>query len=128
MSGSHQNESDAGRTIPTRLGGLFVRSVGSGPPAVLWHSLFVDSTTWQRVETRLSGERQLVMIDGPGHGASPDPGRDYTLEDCVDAALDVLEALRITEPVDWLGNEWGGHVGTILAATRPDRCRSLVTV
>ena len=33
-------------TVATRLGPLRVQTVGSGPPAVLWHSLFVDSTTW----------------------------------------------------------------------------------
>ena len=33
-------------SVPTRLGPLRVETAGSGPPAVLWHSLFVDSTTW----------------------------------------------------------------------------------
>ena len=28
--------------VPTRLGDLRVEICGSGPPAVLWHSLFVD--------------------------------------------------------------------------------------
>ena len=28
------------------------------------------------------------------------------------------------EPVDWVGNAWGGHVGIVFAATWPDRCRT----
>ena len=32
-----------------------------------------------------------------------------------------------SEPVDWVGNAWGGHVGIVFAATWPDRCRTLVT-
>lgn len=116
----------SGRKIATRLGALHVREAGSGPPALLWHSLFVDSTTWHRVEGRLGAERRLVVIDGPGHGESGDAGRDYTLEDCAGAASDVLEQLRIPGPVDWLGNAWGGHVGAVFAATERDRCRSLI--
>lgn len=34
----------------------------------------------------------------------------------------------MTEPVDWVGNAWGGHVGLVAAAHEPDRCRSVVTV
>ncbi len=32
------------------------------------------------------------------------------------------------EPVDWVGNAWGGHVGIVFAATWPERCRTLVTL
>jgi pimeloyl-ACP methyl ester carboxylesterase len=54
------------------------------------------------------------------------PGRRYTLQDCADAAVDVLSAVAITDPVDWVGNAWGGHVGLVLAARRPELIASLV--
>ena len=60
--------------IQTRVGPLSVRQVGEGPVALLWHSLFIDSTSWQRVESDLAKDRRLVLIDGPGHGSSGDPG------------------------------------------------------
>ena len=44
----------------------------------------------------------------------------FTLDDCVGAAVDVLDQLGIDEPVDWLGNAWGGHVGILFAAAHPD--------
>jgi pimeloyl-ACP methyl ester carboxylesterase len=113
--------------IPTRVGTLAVRVVGEGPPAVLWHSLFVDERSWERVEGGLANEHRLVVITGPGHGRSSDPGRRYTLEDCAVAAGEVLDALHIREPVDWVGNAWGGHVGIVFASTNPDRCRTLAT-
>ncbi|WP_369255337.1 alpha/beta fold hydrolase [Geodermatophilus amargosae] len=124
----NDTETPSGRRIATRLGALRVREVGSGPPAVLWHSLFVDSTTWQRMESRLAAERQLIVVDGPGHGSSGDAGHDYTLDDCAGAASDVLDQSGVTEPVDWLGNAWGGHVGAAFAASEPDRCRTLTAV
>ena len=113
--------------IPTRVGALAVRVVGEGLPAVLWHSLFVDERSWQRVEAALARDRQLVIITGPGHGTSSDPGHRYTLDDCAAAAAEVLAALGVAGPVDWVGNAWGGHVGVVFAATWPDRCRTLVT-
>jgi pimeloyl-ACP methyl ester carboxylesterase len=114
--------------IPTCVGSLSVREVGSGPPAVLWPSLFVDSDSWTRVEPGLREQRRLVMIDGPGHGSSGDPGHRYTQLDCAAAAIEVLDALGITEPVDWLGNAWGGHVGIHVATEHGGRLRSLATI
>ncbi len=114
--------------IATSVGPLQVREAGSGAPALLWPSLFVDSRSWHRVESDLGAERHLVLIDGPGHGASGDPGHHYTLADCATAALEVLDALRIGEPVDWVGNAWGGHVGILAAVDHPTRVRSLVTI
>ncbi len=114
--------------IPTRLGPLATRVRGEGPTAVLWHSLFVDDRSWQRVEGELARDRRLVIISGPGHGASADPGHRYSLDDCAAAAVDVLVALDVREPVDWIGNAWGGHVGLVFASTWPDRCRSLATL
>jgi pimeloyl-ACP methyl ester carboxylesterase len=115
-------------SVSTRLGPLRVQTIGSGPPAVLWHSLFVDSTTWTRVQQPLATARRLLLIDGPAHGGSPPVRRPFTLHDCVGAAIDVLDYVGVDEPVDWLGNAWGGHVGILFAAAHPDRCRSLVAV
>jgi pimeloyl-ACP methyl ester carboxylesterase len=114
--------------VPTRLGRLKVEMCGSGPPAVLWHSLFVDSTTWERVREPLSAVRRLILIDGPSHGGSPGPGRIFTLDECAGAAADVLTHLGVDGPVDWVGNAWGGHVGLLFATASPDRVRSLVTI
>lgn len=114
--------------VATRLGPLAVATVGSGPPAVLWHSLFVDSTTWSRLSPLLETERRLVLIDGPNHGGNPPRRRPFTLEDCVGAAVDVLDQLDISGPVDWLGNAWGGHVGVLFAAAYPQRCRTLTAI
>jgi len=40
----------------------------------------------------------------------------------------VLDRLGIGEPVDWVGNAWGGHVGLMLAAAHPERLRALTTI
>ena len=82
----HQPAPTSTITVATRLGPLHVQTAGSGPPAVLWHSLFVDSTTWNLLVAPLAAECQLVLIDGPNHGGSPPVRHPFTLDDCVGAA------------------------------------------
>ena len=123
-----EQQSDITRTISTRVGPLTVQVTGSGPPALLWHSLFVDSTTWGRLRPQLAAQRRLVLIDGPNHGGNARRRVPFTLNDCLGAAIDVIDELRIDEPIDWLGNAWGGHVGILFAADHPERCRSLLTI
>lgn len=114
--------------VSTTLGSLAVRVVGTGRPALLWHSLYADSTTWGRMEPSLARTRTLVMIDGPAHGDSAPGGSTPSLTACATAACEVLDALGITGPVDWLGNAWGGHVGVVFASEHRERCRSLCLV
>lgn len=106
--------------IHTTLGPLMVRRAGRGAPALLWHSLFVDSRTFDGVVEELGRQRELFMVDGPGHGDSPGPHKRYSLEDCATAAAQILDALGISTPVDWVGNAWGGHVGISVMLHRPD--------
>jgi pimeloyl-ACP methyl ester carboxylesterase len=115
-------------SITTRVGPLNVQMAGSGPPALLWHSLFVDSTTWDRLRPRLATDRRLVLVDGPNHGANPRRKIPFSLDDCVGATVDILDHLGIDGPVDWLGNAWGGHVGILFAAANPGRCRTLMAI
>lgn len=114
--------------IQTTLGPLMVRRAGAGGPALLWHSMFVDSETFAAVVQELSLHRELFLVDGPGHGESPGPQRFYSLQDCATAAVQILDALGVSTPVDWVGNAWGGHVGILFADMFPTRCSTLTTI
>ena len=114
--------------VDTVVGRLAVTTCGKGAPAVLWHSLFVDERSWQRVTADLAQDRRLIVITGPGHGRSSDPGRRYSLTECARSAVEVLDSLGVAEPVDWVGNAWGGHVGVRFATQYPQQARSLVTL
>jgi pimeloyl-ACP methyl ester carboxylesterase len=120
--------------IATELGDLHA-SVVQGPAsaAVLWHSMFTDSRSWERVVGDLAARRTLVLVDGWSFGLSADLTRDVDdfIEHCSRAAAQVVARVQRDVgpgPVDWLGSAWGGHVGLHLAASRPDLVRSLVTV
>ncbi len=87
------------RRVDTQVGPLAVRVLGQGPAAVLWHSLFVDDRSWARVENELATQRRLVIITGPGHGASGDPGRRYTLDDCAEPVDRLVRSDRFEDQV-----------------------------
>lgn len=114
--------------VTTELCRLHVGCTGSGPPVVLWHSLFVDSRSWGPLVAALARDRTVYTIDGPSHGKSAPVHRDFTFEECAAAAVAVLDRLGLAEPVDWVGNAWGGHVGVRIAATEPSRLRTLTTI
>ena len=117
--------------IETRLGNLNARVSGTGRLTVLWSSMFVDSHTWDRIVPLLADgsavPRRFVLIDPPGLGLSDALIRRSTIGEAADAARDALVALGATEPVDWLGNAFGGHVGLNLA-TDQTTLRSLVAI
>ena len=117
--------------VPTRLGRLHVRGLGSGPATVLWPSMFVDGRTFDPLLPLLPG-RRLIVVDGPGLGASEPLRRRSTIAEAADAAHDLLTGsqasdLGIEGPVDWVGNAFGGHVGYELAR-RSGVLRSLAAV
>lgn len=115
------------RSVATRLGGLHVRTVGEGVTTILWPSMFVDSRTWDLILPLLPDGRRYVLVDGPGLGLSDELTRSSDIAEAAGAALDLLDALAVIGPVDWVGNAFGGHVGFKLAA-RPGALRSLVAV
>ncbi len=114
--------------VSTDLGRLYVRRTGTGPPVVLWHSLFVDSRSWDPLVDALARDRTVYTIDGPSHGKSEAVPRDLTFEELVEAAEQALDRLGLTEPVDWVGNAWGGHIGIRLATADRPRLRTLTTI
>jgi pimeloyl-ACP methyl ester carboxylesterase len=114
--------------VPTRLGEIAVRVVGEGRPTVLWHSMFVDGSSWDLLVPAIRDGRRLLVVDGPGWGRSARLPHPTTMSAAVRAAEEVLRVLAPDGPVDWIGNGWGGHIGLELAATRPALIRTLITV
>jgi pimeloyl-ACP methyl ester carboxylesterase len=114
--------------VNTALGKLHVRRTGTGPPVVLWHSLFIDSLSWGSLVDGLAADRTVYTVDGPSHGKSDPVHRDFSFAECMAAAEQALDELGLTDAVDWVGNAWGGHVGIRLAAHRSERIRTLTTI
>jgi pimeloyl-ACP methyl ester carboxylesterase len=84
---------------------------------------------WERWEQRLGAFARVVRFDPRGIGLS-DPlpaGTVPTIEDGMADALAVLDSAGI-EQASVLGPGFGAHIAVLLAATHPERVRSLVLV
>ena len=85
-------------TVDTTLGALYVDDRGEPdePTALLWPSLFTDHRMWrhQIAPLREAGWRTLAL-DPPGHGRSPGPSHGFTMDECAEAAVQVLDATGV---------------------------------
>jgi hypothetical protein len=100
--------------VDTLVGQLYVEERGAGAVLLCWPSLFCDSRTLQPIIDEFARDHRVIVIDGPGHGKSGSSGRRFSLADCADAAMRVLDAMNV-ERATWIGAAWGGQVGVFAA-------------
>jgi pimeloyl-ACP methyl ester carboxylesterase len=100
---------------------------GSGPPLVLLAGIGMDRTAWRPVRSRLAAERELVLIDLPGFGASAalPAETEATIHALTDAVERCLPELGLERP-HVAGNSLGGAVGLELA--RRDAVASVTAI
>jgi 3-oxoadipate enol-lactonase len=121
------------RSIPTNLGRLAVYDTGipsrtdvSSEVLVLWPSVLADHRIYHAQVAGLRERYRLILIDGPGHGASGASTGSFSMAQCADAVVQVLEVLEIVQPVVCIGTSWGGLVAGEFALSHPDRTRAVV--
>ena len=90
---------------------------GDGPPLVLIHGLGGSTVVWKPILGRLAAERDVVALDLPGFGRTPDPGDGF-----VPSAAELgrvvsrfCEGLGLERP-HVAGNSLGGWIGLEMAA------------
>ncbi|MCS6858241.1 MAG: alpha/beta hydrolase [Sandaracinaceae bacterium] len=108
-------------------GRLHVECKGEGRAILLWHSLLCDGNMWEYQIGPLSQRYFVVNIDAPGHGRSDPMVKPYSMDDCVEALFEVMDALSINEAA-MVGLSWGGMVGMRAAIARPDRIKALAVL
>jgi len=116
-------------TIFIERGGvhLHVRDEGSrdGRVVMFSNSLGTDTRVWDLLLPLLPGGLRLVRYDKRGHGLSDVPPAPYRMEDLVEDAGAVADALGVQD-VTFVGLSIGGLIGQGLAAARPDLVKALV--
>jgi class 3 adenylate cyclase len=105
---------------------------GDGPVDLLFINGFVshleigvELPLAQRFFERLGSFARVISFDKRGMGLSDREAGAYTLENVVDDALAVMDAVG-AERVVVLGVSEGGSAATMLAATHPDRVSAMV--
>jgi pimeloyl-ACP methyl ester carboxylesterase len=116
-------------TVRGSLGGVHVFRPRTAAPTVLYlHGVSLDSTSWTPL-LRAAGsvEQPWLLVDLPGFGRS-DPLPGPTSLDALCAGLVEVVDEVAGGPMHVVGHSMGGFIGLHLAASRPDRVRTLATL
>ena len=98
---------------------------GRGEPVVLVHAIGCDHRMWDSLTAALSPRYRVVRVDVRGHGQSPVPAGEYSLDALADDVLAVLDALKI-DKAHWVGLSMGGMIGQAFAINHRERLGRLV--
>lgn len=116
------------QTVQTTFGPCPVHEdgPGGGPPVLLVHGVFVDSTVWDDIVPGLAATHRVIRPDLPlGAHLTPAERRDRVTPDGIaDALAEVLDALGL-ERAAIVGSDTGGALAQVFAARHPDRVAGL---
>jgi 3-oxoadipate enol-lactonase len=96
----------------------------AGPVVMLSHSLASGSSMWDWQLAALQSRFRVLRYDTRGHGGSEVPPAPYRLDELVEDAVALLDALDIRR-VHFVGLSMGGMIGQGLALDHPQRLLSL---
>jgi haloacetate dehalogenase len=122
----------ASEWISTRLGRLFARVGGKGPPLMLLHGYPQTHVMWHKVAPLLADRFTLIIPDLPGYGWSDVPGTDaahtpYSKRAVALAMIELMEKLGHAR-FALAGHDRGGRVAYRLALDHPGRLTKLAVL
>jgi 3-oxoadipate enol-lactonase len=97
----------------------------AGPWVMLSHGLATDLTMWDELTDALKDRYRVLRYDARGHGASAAPAGDYSLDQLVDDAAAILDAVGARQ-THFAGLSMGGMIGLGLLINHPQRLKSAV--
>jgi len=100
---------------------------GKGQPLVLIHPLGLDHRLWDYCVGDLAEHRTLITFDLPGHGLSPVPDINYSIENISNSLLESLRLARI-DKADFLGLSIGGMILQHFASVNAPMVEKLILV
>jgi len=112
-------------SIQTPSGRISYMEQGTGPVALFVHGVLLNGYLWRHQLADLSDIRRNIAVDLLAHGDTEiAPDQDVSVTANAKMLKEFLDALHIDQ-VDLVGNDSGGGIAQIFAATYPERVRSL---
>lgn len=105
---------------------IYTRMNGEGDPILLLHSLWGDSSLFDRVVEQLSRKYRIIRIDFPGHGNSASPAKNFSFKEFSFVLNNVLEQLGIGGKITIIGHSLGGFAAMAFAKEYPEKVAALV--
>ncbi|MGE5523953.1 MAG: alpha/beta fold hydrolase [Rhodospirillaceae bacterium] len=105
---------------------LHFRIEGEGPWVTMSHSLACNISMWdEQAALLVKNGYRVLRFDTRGHGRSPAPAGDYTLEQLADDVHELFAEVGITR-THWVGLSMGGMIGETYALKYPGVFQSMV--
>jgi pimeloyl-ACP methyl ester carboxylesterase len=113
--------------IKLSQGTIHYREEGSGPPVLLVHGLLVNGTLWDRTLPRLAQSARCIVPDLPlgSHPRPMNPEADLSPPGLAAVLAELITRLEL-ENATVIGNDTGGALCQLLAASRPELVGRLV--
>ena len=102
-----------------------VHRSGRGPAIVCLHAIGHSARDFQDLMRRLGATYEILAIDWPGHGDSPNDARSASADRYADILEDLLRILDLGKVI-LIGNSVGGAAAIKVAAKQPEMVRALV--
>lgn len=100
-----------------------------GNIVVLVHGLSTPKFVWRgNVDTLTAAGNRVLAFDHLGRGFSDRPDVVYDAEYYDRELLELLDGLKVTDPVDLVGYSMGGGIVTGFAARHPERIKKLILI
>jgi len=96
----------------------------SGPVLMMAHAMGTSHRLWDWQVPALADRYRVLRYDWRGHGDTSAPPGPYTLQQFVDDAVGLMDALEL-EQVHWVGISTGGMIGQGIAIHHGQRLQSL---
>lgn len=104
---------------------LHYEIMGKGAPVVFLHGYLENRKMWTPLKDEISKTHQVILLDLPGHGQSPNFAEVHTMDLMAEAVHETLKDLGIENPV-FVGHSMGGYVTLAYADLFPDQIRSFI--
>ena len=126
--GDEEEEGLAYRYAETAAGRLRYTVQGEGPETILLiHGFGGDLDNWLFNLDALAAGSTVVAFDLPGHGPAPAPIPEPSVAGLASAVIDFMDVADV-EAAHLVGHSLGGAVALSIAASAPDRVRSVALV
>lgn len=114
----------SGATIHAKLSSAFFNKGQNQLPIVGLSGFGCSHYNFVEIEKDLGDVFPMILLDNRGMGESSDVAEDYTLDDVVADALEVVEQLSISR-FHLMGISMGGFLSQLLALRAPDKVETL---
>ena len=108
-----------------RDGKVYLYQVGGGEPIIFLHAAGQSGWFWRNCVDGFARQFTCHVVDLPGFDHSDIPPRHYSMDDYVDAIMDVIDSIGL-EQTHVVADHTGALIGLILAGKHPERVRRMV--